>query len=319
MEFVSTGSVALDRALGGGLAKGALTQVFGEKGIGKSLLALQTACSVVAKGRSVVIIDTEQSYSHLLGWLPAMESRFKRKFDAVWPLLERTFGKRRNTEVKGAIEALLAQLKLPADGQKLKALIWLLAPEVQLKYEKADEPALYIISTPYMQDLLHMHGIRAEISSSAGGRVEVRMLPGMVVDATVSPIGSMLEDVNAELLVYDSLTMPFKSTFVSTQDLPARSATLAMLLSQAQRLCNAKDMAVLAINHVSDNPSNPYDRARPFGGRVVGYDFKFSYHLANASKPKDEEQKRVIIAYRHLLLPPYTKTGEIVITGEGIV
>ncbi len=319
MKFVGTGSEGLDRALGGGLAKGALTQVFGEKGVGKSLLALQAACNVMASGRSAVILDTEQSYSHLLGWLPAMEKRFGKSFKVVWCSVERSFGRKKNAEVKGAIEALLAQLKLPSDGQRLKALMWILAPEVNLRYEKLEGPALYIIPTPYVQDLLHIHGVRAEISSSSGGRVEVRMLPGMVVDAVVSPIGSLIQDVNAELLVYDSLTMPFKSTFISTQDLPARSATMAMLLSQAQRLCNAMDIAVLAINHVSDNPSNPYDRARPFGGRIVGYDFKFSYHLVNLSKPKDEEQWRAIIAHRHLLLPPYTKTGEVKITEEGFV
>lgn len=319
MKFISTGSEGLDRALGGGLAKGALTQIFGEKGVGKSLLALQTACNVITSGKSAVILDTEQSYSHLLGWLPAMEKRFGKKFRVVWCSVTRSFGKKKNVEVKGAIEALLAQLKLPSDGQKLKALMWILAPDVHLEYERLEGPALYVVSTPYIQDLLHIHGIRAEIFSSSGGRVEVRMLPGMVVDATASAIGSLLHDVDVQLLVYDSLTMPFKSTFISTQDLPARSATMAMLLSQAQRLCNAMDIAVLAINHVSDNPSNPYDRARPFGGRIVGYDFKFSYYLMNLSKPKDEEQRRAIVAHRHLLLPPYTKTGEVKITEEGFL
>lgn len=318
MKFISTGSENLDKALGGGLPLGALTQVFGEKGVGKSLLALQTACSVVASGKSAIILDTEQSYSHLLGWLPAMEKRFNTKFRVAWCSITRSFGKK-NAEVKGAIEALLAQLKLPFDEQKVKALLWILAPDFHLKYERIEGPALYVISTPYIQDLLHVHGIRAEISSSSGGRVEVRMLPGMMVDASLSPVGSMLQDVNAQLLVYDSLTMPFKSTFISTQDLPARSATLAMLLSQAQRLCSAMELAVLAINHVSDNPSNPYDVSRPFGGRIVGYEFKFVYHLVNISRPKDEEQRRAVIAYRHLLLPPCTKTGEVKITGEGFL
>lgn len=320
--FIGTGSRALDDALGGGLARGALTQVFGEKGVGKSLLSLQTACYTVSRGRSAVIFDTEQSYGHLLGWLPAFERRFKGKLEVRQVRVDRILrrDRRGKAELKGMLEALLSQLKLNVDGQKLQALLWLLCPDVSLNYEKAKGPAIYIVSSPYIQDILHLHGVRADISSSSGGRVEVRMLPGMVIDAIVSPVGNLIKEVGADLLIYDSLSAPFKSTFISTQDLPARSATLAILLSQAQRMCNSLSIAVLAINHVSENPSNPYDIPRPFGGRIVGYDFKFSYELVNLSKsPKATEQKRALIVHRHLLIPPYSKKTELKIAEEGFL
>ncbi len=318
--FIKTGSDRVDEALGGGLARGALTQIFGEKGVGKSLLALQIACYVVSRGRSSVILDTEQSYKHLLGWLPSFNKRFGKQIKVVWTRVERDIKRKKASEVKAALEALFSQLKMPIDQSKIQAILWIISPDVNLSYEREKEPAIYIISSPYIRDILHIHGIRADISSSSGGRVEVRMLPGMIVDVLSSPLGELIKSVKADVLIYDSLSMPFKSTFISTQDLPARSATLAMLLSQAQKLCNSLNIAILAINHTSENPSNPYERSKPYGGKIVGYDFKFSYEMVNLTKgSKCSEQRRAIVVHRHLLMPPYSKNTEVLITNEGFV
>ena len=58
MEKIQTQSKAVDLMLNGGLAAGTVTQFFGEKAEGKSLLSLQTAFATVAAGSSVVILDT---------------------------------------------------------------------------------------------------------------------------------------------------------------------------------------------------------------------------------------------------------------------
>jgi len=47
---------------GRGLSTGTITQIFGEKALGKSILSLQAAFSTVANGSSAIILDTEQSY-----------------------------------------------------------------------------------------------------------------------------------------------------------------------------------------------------------------------------------------------------------------
>ncbi len=55
----STGSIELDRVLGGGLVEGSLILVGGEPGIGKSTLMLQVALQM--KGRKVLYISGEES------------------------------------------------------------------------------------------------------------------------------------------------------------------------------------------------------------------------------------------------------------------
>ena len=62
IDRIQTGCKAIDTLMHGGLATGTITQIFGEKALGKSILSLQAACSAVAEGHSAIILDTEQSY-----------------------------------------------------------------------------------------------------------------------------------------------------------------------------------------------------------------------------------------------------------------
>lgn len=56
---VPTGCAALDALLGGGLEPGALTEVHGEAGAGKTNLALQAVCSAARAGGRTLYLDTE--------------------------------------------------------------------------------------------------------------------------------------------------------------------------------------------------------------------------------------------------------------------
>jgi len=58
-ERVSTGSQALDGLLGGGLERGAITQIYGEPASGKSVFCLMATVATLKAGNSVVYIDTE--------------------------------------------------------------------------------------------------------------------------------------------------------------------------------------------------------------------------------------------------------------------
>ena len=58
-ERVSTGILALDALLGGGLESRSITQVYGEPGCGKSSFALLAAVERLKAGESVIYLDTE--------------------------------------------------------------------------------------------------------------------------------------------------------------------------------------------------------------------------------------------------------------------
>ena len=62
MEKLPTACKALDLLTDGGLPTGTITQIFGEKALGKSIVSFQAACALASKGGSAIILDTEQSY-----------------------------------------------------------------------------------------------------------------------------------------------------------------------------------------------------------------------------------------------------------------
>lgn len=53
------GCECIDRLLGGGFEAGAITQIFGEAGSGKTNLCLQLARAVILQGKKVIYIDSE--------------------------------------------------------------------------------------------------------------------------------------------------------------------------------------------------------------------------------------------------------------------
>lgn len=60
--LLSVGCPLLDRALGGGLRRGALTELVGESSAGKTQFCLQCALTTASKGEKVVYIVTEGSF-----------------------------------------------------------------------------------------------------------------------------------------------------------------------------------------------------------------------------------------------------------------
>jgi recombination protein RecA len=68
-EWLSTGCVVLDKALGGGLPVGRITECYGDTSTGKSLIAGQVAAMAQQDGHIVVYMDTEHAAS-----LPIMKA-----------------------------------------------------------------------------------------------------------------------------------------------------------------------------------------------------------------------------------------------------
>ncbi len=62
IEFLSTGCISLDKALGGGLARGRIAEIFGNESTGKSTVALHTIAETQKAGGTCAYIDAENAY-----------------------------------------------------------------------------------------------------------------------------------------------------------------------------------------------------------------------------------------------------------------
>jgi hypothetical protein len=320
---VPTGAKGLDEMLGGGLPESSPVQVFGLKAVGKSILSMQVAARAAAEGGSSVIVDTEMGYLNNIipHWLAPLNGRFGANCGAVRTSIVRSFDdlrRKRSAEafLKEAIVSALKQVQLVPSDQQLTEALNIFMPNVKIEAPPSDGPAIYVVEAPGLVELLALHGVKVDLVVSEGGRVEVRLQPHGLVDPTGSPLGRFAAERRASLMVYDSISAPMKATFAGTQDLPARSSSLALLLGQVQRMCASKKMVVVAINHISVRPHNPA-WTHPYGGLIVGYDFKYVFHLEKApseSKLKElpltnpelvGKGNRLVWAYRHPRIDDY--------------
>ncbi len=323
MEHLKTDCFAVDSLTDGGLATGTVTQIFGEKALGKSIVSFQAACALAASGGSAVILDTEQSYSGYLlpYWREKMPKRFGKEFTVAEVTLEKApkVSPKKKPVTRGqvitAMDAALSQLGVSYTDAHLGAAVDIFSPDFYVELPSKG-PSVLVFQVPEVSALLHLHGIDAAIEVSSGGRVELKMRQ---TPSYQSALHHIIQETGAKLLVYDSISAPFKAAFPSTQDLPARSSGLAMLLAHAQRLCVESGIAVLVTSHVSIDPINPWDRI-PYGGVIIGHDAKFSLELtkATASRNKsgnpsalnsDDEKKsnKAFWAARHPALEEYSR------------
>ena len=338
MERLRTGCNALDLLTDGGLATGTITQIFGEKALGKSILSLQAAYSTVAAGHSAVILDTEQSYfSYLVGYRrEGFEKRFGDKIQVKEVKLLRTTraNKKKDmplsrSELVTSVSSLLDRIGVSYNDNHLSAIADILSPDFTVDLgEDSKEPCIMIVQLPDIIDLLALHGHDVQKIVSEGGRIELRLKSTPVYESALHQI---VEQTKAKLLVYDSISAPFKSAFFGTQDLPARSAGMAILLAHAQRLCIQFGLAVVVTSHASINPMAAWDRGKPYGGITLGHEAKFSFELTkNTSKRnkeatsvnpeetiKPDKDGRAFWVHRHPALEDFSKYGHTYIDGEG--
>lgn len=61
VEFISTGSISLDLALGGGVPKGRIIEVYGPESSGKTTLTLHVIAEAQKRGESAAFIDAEHA------------------------------------------------------------------------------------------------------------------------------------------------------------------------------------------------------------------------------------------------------------------
>jgi hypothetical protein len=333
MERLATRCKALDALSDGGLPTGTITQVFGEKALGKSILSLQTAFSAVCEGKSAIVVDTEQSYRNYLlpYWGPALSKRFGRDVRVVEAVMEREprqpkrKGGVTRSQLSTLISAALSRAGVSYLESQLSEVVDILSPEVAVRMEEGEGPRVIYLQVPEITDLLALHGVDGVIAVSENGRVELRLKRPPVYP---SPLHYIAKEADARLIVYDSISAPLKSIFAGTADLPARSSSLAMILMNAQRLCVEFELAVLATSHVTVNPIHAWER-RPFGGTILGHEAKFSFELthhganrgegAEAVNPEDEEESsRKVWVQRHPAMAVYSRFGYFTIREDRI-
>ena len=191
-------------------------------------------------------------------------------------------------ELITALSGTLNRLGVAFADSHLGAMADVLSPDLHVERSEMELPSVLVVQVPEVIDLLSLHGIDAATTISEGGRVELRLRRTPV---HVSALHQMIQETDARLLVYDSISAPFKASFPGTQDLPARSGGLAMILAHAQRLCFEFDIAVLVVSHVSIDPTKASDR-RPYGGMVLGHEAKFSLELTKGKAERNGRAKR---------------------------
>lgn len=339
LERLQTGCHALDLLTDGGLATGTITQIFGEKALGKSILSLQAAYSTVAAGHSAVILDTEQSYfSYLVGYRrPGFEKRFGDKIQVKEVKLQRTTRAARKkdmpvsrSELVTSVSSMLDRIGVAYNDNHLSAIADVLSPDFTVDLgDEAKEPSIMIVQLPDIIDLLALHGHDVQKIVSEGGRVELRLKSSPVYE---SALHQVVEQTKAKLLVYDSISAPFKSAFFGTQDLPARSAGMAIMLAHAQRLCIEFGLAVVVTSHASINPMAAWDRGKPYGGITLGHEAKFSFELTKHTAKRNDEADavcpeevikdkkrdgRALWVHRHPALEDWSRYGHTYIDDEG--
>ena len=153
MDRVPTGCKALDALSEGGLATGTITQLFGEKALGKSLLSFQAAYAAACQGASALIIDTEQSYFSYLLREGRWDSRLAKRFGKEVPVreLKLTWGPRSSRKARQvnrsqlvtALGGALSQAGVAFNDSQLGMAADIFSPEMRFGLE-GDSPSVMI-------------------------------------------------------------------------------------------------------------------------------------------------------------------------------
>jgi hypothetical protein len=298
LEKLPTQCAALDLLTGGGLPTGTLTQVFGAKALGKSILCFQAACATVAAGSTALVLDTEQSYmSYLVEYrLPGMNKRFGNDIPVMDVKLERVpraAGKKKGisrSELVNLLTNSLDKSGVMYTQSHISSVADILSPEFDVQIDIPDEPTVLIVQMPDIMELLKLHGVDAAPTvseKSENPRVELRL----------------------------------KST-------PVYESALYQIVEQTK----AKLLAVLTTSHISIDPIHSW-KTTPYGGIILGHDAKFSFELTKVdakrgkdadpqavnpeAKEKQENRGRAIWVQRHPAIADYSRYGYATIDEEG--
>jgi len=173
-EWMSTGCVALDSILGGGLPVGRIVEIYGDNSTGKSLIAAQVAALAQEEGDIAVYADTETAVS--LKIMEAVGVDISNLIYSVPDTIEEVF-----EFFDATIEA-----KAVANPEKKLVLIWDSIAATSVNQEVA---AVYGKATMGRHAQIMSQGLRKIIRKISKGKV-----CGLFLNQTREKIGIMFGD-----------------------------------------------------------------------------------------------------------------------------
>jgi len=259
MAIFSTGSKTIDRLFAGGMRTKIPWILFGAPNLGKTWFCFQIAsmCTrpVKSKGlnKKVLYLDTEGFF-----FTEDTVERFNSYFQKRWPDVN---------------PDMIEIEHVPS--------IFTLGELFGITFEIHQEDKRFTVGAKFptkRQRKLAKTAGRSKITSS------VKLSDWM----EHSELWERLQTKEYGLLIIDSLTTPIKSEIpTSTQNFPARTSLLQILLGACYPFSRENDVAILLTNHISMNPMSPgyqYGVGNPWGGQNVLYYIKHQFGLYRALK-----------------------------------
>lgn len=124
LDRISTGSLKLDRALGGGIPRGRITEIFGPESQGKTTICYSIMGQAQAQGLAVAFVDAEQT------WDAAWAAKFGVDPAKVWHV--------QPSSGNEALEAVRAFTAKGCHGLVVVDSVAALVPEAELRGEIGD-------------------------------------------------------------------------------------------------------------------------------------------------------------------------------------
>jgi len=179
------------------------------------------------------------------------------------------------------------------------------------------EPKIRWRYIPDLMDLFSFFGAKAELEYSEKGKAEL-VLAERIWDLSGTPIGRDIKDLEAKLVVIDSLSAPLKETFIGRVNFPSRSSAASIFLGALRRACERFDLAALVISHESRDPANPWKEPDAYGSYAVDYNVKYSLYLDRYQGRKREFRDiRYLWLERHPHKPEWEYKHTLEITDSG--
>ncbi len=261
-----------------GLAQRTLTLIYGPPKVGKSTLAGQLTWEYMkATGKNVLYIGTEGGEEiALYSWkIQGFDDRYQISPSLIKVIPEVTVTE---TEVEESVKA-----EDDKKGKRKRRRVEL----AKLYYEDIDKGKdklnIYILEARRFIPLLNLHGYPILSEATESGKITVRVgqpKEGIALPVTENtPIGIICKEKNIGMIIYDSVSMPFREFVGGQLNFPSRADTEALLYIQAQELSAKFGIVVLGIGQPTQNQADRFDIMKPIGGNVVLHNFKIQLKM----------------------------------------
>lgn len=175
----------------------------------------------------------------------------------------------------------------------------------------------YLLQARNIQTLLKLHGFDVELKMT--GKIDIRWK-----GVSENVVRKMVDDKtkNIRVIVYDSVTNPFKIAFPNErQNYPARSSALNMLMNGVHDLAIESDLVILMIHHASFDPTLAKGQAgsviRPHiaSGDAIAYNTKILLCLIQTSSRITNLRKIYLVRYFNK--PEWSESYHVEIRNDG--